>query len=126
MSGPPNYRPFAPVHVEYINVAMLWWWTLIVGTYQNLFNSAEAYSLMSKVMPEFGWGIFLSFLDLTAVVSLFKGYKRGRKLVMILSLIFWLSVAISFVAANPRSTGWGTYSIISAACVWVFVRLDDE
>ena len=99
----------------FVSLAALWWCVILWFPYDTFsLLPGTTFAPLSRVMPEWGWGIVTGILASWAVIATLKGWRAARIVLTGGHMVWWGIVATIITRANPWSAGTGIYWLMSA------------
>lgn len=111
------------------------WWSAGVGVVWGLwlanpwvdaFGSLPVYQEMSKLAPDWAWGITVAAGGIFQLHSLWNGVYGWRRAASFGGCVTWLFVGLCMFASAPTSTGPPVYISLGALQAVIYLRLKVE
>jgi hypothetical protein len=100
----------------------------VLNPWVDTFESSKSYLLMAQFpspnsrLNEYLWGLTMAVTAGLHLWSLFRDKHKLHRYSLVVSLFFWTTVAIAFLAVNAAAVGGAQFALTALVCAFVLWR----
>jgi hypothetical protein len=107
----------------FLAVLSVAWGIVVLNPFADAFQTSASYDSLTKLFPEFVWGLVLIILGAYQLICNLRGIGRHRRSGMYVLSMVWLAIGILCLTSNINSMAGPVYVAFGLGGLWTFVRL---
>jgi hypothetical protein len=89
----------------------------------DTFSSSQVYSIISRILPEWVWGIIFLTAGILQIYSVHQYHWAFRRLMATVVLFLWVIVDVSLWVSRSSSAASITYLVFALSAMWCVVAI---
>lgn len=98
-------------------------WAVCLLTPPSNFGTSASFDVLASVADEEMWGVLAGLVAVAKLAGIVQGSYAWRRVSALFAMLFWGTVGLALMLANPTGTGAWTYSCIAVSAAWSFLWL---
>jgi hypothetical protein len=101
--------------------AALIWGLVVFNPWSDAFTSSITFVSMAKVASELTWGILLTSIGVSGIITTKCGHVLSRQIYLLLNMSIWIVLSVFYFLGNPQGTGFIPYAILAMIAFTIFI-----